>query len=220
MLINYDLRLSHSLVFDGFFTETERTLNILTVEGGAVSLICDVRGSNPTNPQIEWFADDVLLVEDLVNNTLLYLNDGRNLYIQTLSAAQRMMRYHCELITFEGVRMRNPDTYVLTQNIFGSGILEYFGLSSGGIILAEVGVPVQFVYAAAAIDGLDIQVTCPSTSSVTYSVTNQYVITATALMAPSFPPGGNIASLQLECRVTGSGIDELIFGTLFFIGEY
>ncbi len=191
---------------------------IETVEGGAVALECDFRASNPL-PVVQWFADGAILVEEnLLNNAVLYLNGGRYLYIRALTAAQRMMRYHCEVVNFRDendMRLRAPTTYTLSTELQNTGITVYKGL---GTQIGRVGESLQFVFAAGsrnvAGDFSLFAIFCSSNAFVSSSVQNNYVITVTLLAAAA-----NETEVAFTCQLLGAGMIMPIMSTIIVSRE-
>ena len=192
------------------------------MEGGSISLVCDVLTGNPP-PQIEWFANGVLLQENLTGNSLLFLDRGRILYIRSLSAEQRSATYHCEVVVaLTGERLRDPNTFTISLELFSANaIREYLFLTSivrGGA--GDVGVPVDFVYSAAARDEagnrIELELSCPSTPVVDLSVSDQFVVTATLLRTPE-----NGFNEVFMCFVGGFGLDnQQVFGSISLPCEF
>ena len=95
-----------------------------TIVGGAMALECDVLEALP-HPQIEWFMDDVLIVED-TSQSVLYLEKGQYLFIKRLTAEQRMRSYHCEVINvLSNRRERAPTTYMLSGTLPLNSLMIY-----------------------------------------------------------------------------------------------
>jgi hypothetical protein len=194
-----------------------RDTAIGTVLNGAVSLECDFAASNPP-PEVLWFANDVMLAEDTVGNTLLFLEGGRYLYIRALSAAQRMMRYHCAVSNFRdenGMPMRAPTTYTLTGNLTNEGINVFRELTT---VVGSVGEPVQLTYVAAARDAdnnrMDFVIRCPTNDPlVTFTGTADAIITAILTDAAR-----NMDQVDFTCQLLGLSAN--IMGTIIVSSEY
>ena len=127
-----------------------RDVEVATVLSGAVILECDFAASNPP-PQVTWFADDVMVQEVTANNALLFLNGGRYLYIQVLTAEQRIMRYHCSVSNSlypNPTPMRAPTTYTLTRDLPPDGSVTVY--KELGSMAGAVGEELDFIYVAAA----------------------------------------------------------------------
>lgn len=152
------------LVFDGFAAAQPNDIMLETVEGGSVALKCDILQGIPT-PAIQWFADDILVEEDLADNSILIIDNGRYLFIRQLTAAQRAARYHCSVTTFEGEVLRDPNTYILSNDISQPNfIVQYLDIFP--FVTADIGEPVTLVYSAAAVDSagnsINLTLSCPS----------------------------------------------------------
>ncbi len=106
---------------------------------------------------------------------ILFLEGGRYLFIQHLTAAQRMIGYHC--VVNSGMPMRAPTTYTLTVNLAIAGINLFKDL---GIMVGAVGEPVDFVFAATAASAtntsVSLAVTCTSNNLV---MLGTFIVTAT-----------------------------------------
>ena len=182
---------------------------------GDVVLECDFNPSNPA-PDVTWFASDAMVIEEdtTPNGEVLFLDGGRYLYIRALTAAERMMRYHCVVNNFRdenGVMpVRAPTTYTLNTDLANEGITVYreLGTMSGG-----VGDTVQFVYAAAARDAsnnpINIVILCPVNEPFLILSPAGHVITVTVK-----PEAGSQDRVNFTCQVFGSGISGDIMGTV------
>ena len=195
---------------------TVMDVEVQTVVGGAVALECDFTSSNPP-PEVQWYADgNTMLEEDTVNdNAILFLDGGRYLYIQALTAAQRMMRYHCEVNN--RLLTRAPTTYTLNTDLVNVGLAEYKGLGSK---TGRVGEHLRFVYVAtnrnAAGDFEFISINCPSHILVTFAIGSRYIITATLTAEAE-----NETEVLFTCALFGSGItlNTKIMGTIVVSSE-
>lgn len=177
-----------------------------------MTLRCDLLQGNPT-PLIRWFADDVLVEEDPTDDAIIIFDNGMFLFIRQLTAEQRATRFHCLVTNFEGEVFRDPNTFVLSNDISQSNTLVEYRFSIFPFLTAGVGVPATLVYSAAAVDSagdrIDLQLSCPSTSEIELSVSNSLIITATLQ-----PPAATLFDVFFTCRVIGGGIDQLLFGSV------
>ena len=165
------------------------------------------------------FADDVTVEEVTANNDLLFLEGGRYLYIRALTAAQRMMRYHCAVRNFHdenGMPMRAPTTYILTVDPVNVGFNVYKGLSE---MVGEVGTPVQYVYAAVARDEAgDIApfgVSCPPNHPLLIFLVTEHIINVTLREAAR---SENL--VNFTCQAFGHSINDNIMGTIIVTSEF
>ena len=159
---------------------------------------CDFGDSNPP-PQVSWFADDTRLQEIQANNDRLFLEGGRYLYIRALTATERGMRYHCEIDNFRenGMPRRAPTTYILTERLPIAGINVFKEL---GIMTAQVGEPIRFLYAAVARDMddnfVDFTISCPRNDPLVILSVIEQIIMATLREA-----AGNESQVNFTCQV-------------------
>ncbi len=192
---------NNSAVLGGF-----QNTDIGTVVNGAVALECDCNPNIPT-PNVTWFANDMVVEEMITDNRILFLEGGRYLYIRILTAAQRIMRYHC-VVDNNGMPVRAPTTYTLTADIPTNNITVYKEL---GTMAGGVGEPARFVYAAAARDAagnmIQFAITCPRNDpNVIFLVTESII---TAILQES---ARNEDQVTFTCQVLGLNID--INGTI------
>ena len=196
-----------------FPNSTMRDEEIETIVGGPVALECDYATYDPFS-RVQWYANGSIPVDEVIQgNTVLYLEGGRYLYIRQLTASQRTMRYHCEIIDeISNMTSRSPTTYVLTRDLSNINITEYRGL---GTQLGRVGEPLKFVYAAAnrlATDAfMPIGINCQNNSLVTISVGNDNVITATLR-----PESANEMEISFVCNLVEIGLQ--IMGNIIVSG--
>lgn len=186
-----------------------RTVTLPTVLNGAVAMECDVLDARP-KPEIRWFADTNPrpIVEVKKQNQILYLDDGRYLYIRTLTPMQRMMSYHCEIRNafLSPTSVRAPTTYVLDGNILSFTLAEY--RSADELNYAILGEPVTYVYAAAqagedGITATSLIVSCTRNlpPGTMVSVSTDVVLTIEGLS------GDAITGLEsLHCTIIGRNI--------------
>ena len=199
-----------------------RDIPIETVVGGAVTLECDFGASNPA-PVVQWFGNGTVIPEDRANgNAILYLDGGRYLYIRALTAAQRTMRYHCEVTNFRDdndFSMRAPTTYTLDTDLANVGLTVYKDL---GTQVGTVGLQLEFVYVAVNLDAdgnfTFIGLSCPSNSLVTLGITSSYIVTATLQS-----PAEEMSQVQFNCQVQvfeNSTSSVPITGTIIVSSEF
>ena len=108
---------------------------------------CDVLPASP-RPQIQWFNSGSIRIEE-VGHDVIYLEDGRFLFIQRLTAMQRTSSFHCEVVNAfldSSMPQRSPTTYTLEGSIPLNTLETYIGDRSVTVTLGE---PVQVVLAAA-----------------------------------------------------------------------
>ncbi len=193
-----------SAVFDGFQNTVVRNVDVGTIENGAVALECDFAASHPP-PNVTWFANDVMMIQEVAEsrtNRILFLEGGRYLFIQRLTAAQRMMRYHCVVNNFRdenGMPMRAPTTYTLTAGLANPGINLFKDLGS---MVGAVGEPVDFVFAAAAAasatnTSVTLAVACTSNNLVMLGTIDVFIVPATLTEAAR-----NVDQVNFTC-ITG-----------------
>ncbi len=130
-----------------------------------------------------WFANNVMVEEQIMQgNRTQILEGGRYLFIQRLTAAQRMMRYHCVVNNFRdenGMPMRAPTTYTLTANLANAGVNLFKDLGS---MDGAVGDRLEFVFAAAAATqmntALPLAVSCIPNDLVTLTNVESSIVIA------------------------------------------
>ena len=112
-------------VFDGFESTEPSLVEIATIESGAVTLECDIEAANPA-PMIAWVAN----TSDFPRappNSVLYVDEGRYLFIRVLSDMQRNQQYYCEArgLLLNNTIERSPITYTLTGEIPTGTLMQY-----------------------------------------------------------------------------------------------
>ena len=124
-------------------------MEVATIVDGAVTLECDIRAANPA-PTIVWFANtnefDPVLPSDV-----LYVDEGRYLFIRELSDSQRNQQYYCEArgLLLNNTIERSPITYTLTDQIPTGTLMRY--RADLGTTVFKVGDPtLRLPYALAA----------------------------------------------------------------------
>ncbi len=189
-------------------------VQVQTLVGGPVALECDFLGSNPL-PVVFWYINGTAMEEDRLNNTLLYLEGGRYLYLQELTTAQRMIPYHCSVFVdnvHRGniIEIRAPTTYRLDTDIMSVGLHVYKEL---GTQTGRVGDRIRFVYVAGNRNTAGsfemFQISCSSNPLVTLIVGNRYVITATLTSEAE-----NETRVTFTCTLSGSSLNTEIMGSI------
>ena len=92
-----------------------------------VALECDVLPANPP-PQIRWRRDGSTIVEigRGYNNTVLFLDGGRYLYMSRLTSADLASTYRCEVTNaFLDRTVMAPTTYRLIDNLTRGDLVDY-----------------------------------------------------------------------------------------------
>ncbi len=180
---------------------------IPTVQGGAVALECDFSASNP-HPVMQWFSGpggspgqpSTMVQEDVVDNNILYLDGGRYLFIQALTAEQRGMRYQCEVTNFNNGRA--PTIYTLNTDL--NEVLTTY-LQLGTQVGRIGGSDVRFVYAGTNQDSagsfVQFGINCPSNAHVNFVTASKYVIMATLT-----PLAMDRTEKVFTCELFGSGL--------------
>ena len=117
----------------------------------SVALECDVLDARP-EPEIQWFLsnEQTPIAEETINDQILYLHNGRYLYIRILTAVQRMGEFHCEVVNafLSHAPIRAPTTYVLTGDLTDHFVLTVY-TPLHDLINVTLGETVKYVFAAA-----------------------------------------------------------------------
>ena len=168
-----------------------------TVVGGAVAIECDFKASNPP-PIVQWYGDGIAINESK-NLMVRYLEGGRYLYIEQVSAAQRMMRFHCEINNFRdesNSRPRSPITYLLNRDLSAVGFTEYLGLGTKN---GRVNDTIQFAYVAGSRNAngnfVRYAIQCLSTPFLLFSIATHFVSVTIGQQAASED------EITFECNV-------------------
>lgn len=119
-----------------------------TAEHGSVAMECDVLPAAP-HPEIEWFMNNgnTPLEE---NNDILFLEEGRFLFLHPLTAVQRGSSFYCKVVNAlldTSMPRRSPTTYTLDGSIPLNTLEFYYKDRS---VTAIQGEQVRVVLAAAA----------------------------------------------------------------------
>jgi len=184
-----------------------RTVDVSTVEGGAVALECDFLPSSPT-PRVRWLMNSAQITEMPATNAILFLDGGRYLFINALTAAQRSARYQCEVtnVNVDGT-MRSPTTYYINEDLPPDTFRLYRPLPEMTVFLED---NVNIVFAGTQVDenGMaeSIALRCPGGTIATSFLVSQY----TPLTLGNIP-GNNIPSngrVEFTCEVIGSDIQD------------
>ena len=179
-------------VFDGFESTEPAMEEVATIVDGAVTLECDIGAANPA-PTIVWLANTNEFPLALPND-VLYVDEGRYLFIRVLSDMQRNQQYYCEArgLLLNNTIDRSPITYTLTGEIPTGTLMRY--RDDLGTNVFKVGDPVlRLPYALAARDddgsiGSAAVTACTSSdidvNQITYGNTANLLVTFADLMPP------------------------------------
>ena len=200
-----------TIVFGGF---ESREAEVATIVGGDVALECAINPSNPP-PNITWFANDVMITE---SSRVQFLEERRYLYIQGLTAAERGMRYHCEVNNFleNGMPIRAPINYTLNADIANGSIIVYKNQST---VSSGIGVSVQVVFVAAARrkDGTQapVSIDCMNTNLVIFGSRTDTFIAVTLT-----PAARSMVQVDFMCSLFAPGNipSRDVFGTIIVSG--
>ena len=158
---------------------------------------CDFLDASP-RPQVQWVMNNVTTID--MDDDILFLEEGRFLYIRSLTSQQRSSFFHCEVVNaFLGTMpQRSPTTYTLEGDIPPGTLETYIGDRS---VTAMLGEPVEVVLVAAAGDGT-AQVLLTCTQAVEFSpamvtISNDVMATFTGL-----PDVEGNRQLNFTCDVT------------------
>ena len=141
-------------VFDGFESTEPSMEEVATIVGGAVTLECDIRAANPA-PTIVWFANTNEF-PPAPPNSVLYVDEGRYLFIRILSDTQRNQQYYCEArgLLLNNTIDRSPITYTLTGEIPTGTLMRYReNLGTSVIKVGDDTLVLPYALAARADDG-------------------------------------------------------------------
>ena len=143
----------HSSVdFDGFESLTTRTIELETIEGGAVAMRCDHKGGIPI-PEITWY----IKLGGAPGNKLerahsVYLEHGRYLVIDGLTSEERRSRFYCMVTNaYLGTApQRSFITYTLNRDIPANQLIMY---KQNTQFIATVGSALNIAYPVAYREG-------------------------------------------------------------------
>ena len=142
------------IVFNGFQYMNPRTQLVKTAEGGPVALECDILTSRPPS-RIEWFVNEssTPIAEILFNYQIVYIREGRYLFISELTSSQRNGRYHCEVIYpfLTPQRIRAPTTYILNESPDANAVTYYIPIEQIPAVSRE---PLVYIMAVGAVDSM------------------------------------------------------------------
>ena len=137
---------------------------------------CDFLEASP-RPRIQWFMNNGTfpIAEETDQDEVLFVEEGRFLFIRVLTVQQRNSSFHCKVVNaYLGTRpQRSPTTYTLDEDIPPNTLEIYIGDRS---VTAIIGEPVRVVYAAAQSSNGRNLVTCRGVDTV---VTSGVVVTFT-----------------------------------------
>ena len=168
--------------FNGFRNMEMRSVTLPTVLGGAVAMECDVLDAKP-KPEIQWFRNNepTAIMEERRQYNIMYLKNGRFLFIRQLTALQRMSSYHCEVVNayLTPTHVRAPTTYLLDGNIASFTLKVY--RPEDELNHAIFGEDVTYFYAAAHADqdgitALNIILSCRNNPGIRVFIINDIVI--------------------------------------------
>lgn len=194
------------------------TVSVQTIVGGTVALECDFLQGNPLPVIIQWYADGIE-INALGDNSILYTDRGRYLYIRALTATMRNQQFHCE-VTNAFLNMRAPTTYTLNEDIPNGGLVVYkpFGRT---VIRSGVDTSVLIVYASASRTNAGAQVDnvliCnqPVGVDLTFSITGNY------LEVRNIGVPQDYVEIMYSCQLLRTTFPELeVTGTIIVEREY
>ena len=112
--------------FNGFDGSSGTVMvNVTTGSQAAVAIECRVRDANPP-PIIRWRDGNGLLAENIPNNRLRFLHNGRYLLINQLTNMQISTTYSCEVTNaFLHFPRTSPTTYTLVDNVGANEFMIY-----------------------------------------------------------------------------------------------
>ena len=179
-------------------------MEIGTVLGGTVAIKCDVLDAVPV-PQIQWFVNGERIVFGSSDHeSVMFIDGGRYLYIQSLTAEQRNSQYRCVVANkFSFQRAIAPTTYRLDGNIRMHSITVYKPLEPILLRLKVIEQTVVYYYPAAVPkpDGTAsiLSISCPTDPNVNIQ-SNGLVMTIDSLFTKL------VESYNVTCELLGSPI--------------
>ncbi len=214
------------VVFNGFASTADATVDVLVTEGQAVSLECDFLLSNPP-PTIEWRDNNGVIVEDTPANQnlnqIFFTDRGRYLVITILTASQISQTYRCTAtgLLLNNTMMMSPTTYTLNNSLPVNELKVYREIGTVIGIVGEEDLDLYHIIASH--DGT----TNPGATLSRCNVVGRDDITVTVFniviaritsMIPE-PVGGN-RNLEVSCQVIGAGVlTTMPTGTVLISGK-
>ncbi len=201
-------------------------MDVLVIEGQAVSLECEFLLSNPP-PTIEWRDNNGVIVEDTPANQnlnqIFFTNQGQYLVITILDSSQISQTYYCTAtgLLLNNTMMVSPTRYTLNNSLPINELKVYREI--GTVIGNEGEEDLDLYLIIASHDGT----TNPGATlsrcivvgrdDITVSLFN-IVIARITSMIPE-PAGGN-RNLEVSCNVIGAGVATTVpTGTVLISGK-
>ena len=155
---------------------------------------CDFLEASPS-PLIKWFMNNGTfpIAEETNQDQVLFVEEGRFLFIRVLTARQRNSSFHCEVVNaFLGTRpQKSPITYTLGGDIPPNTLETYIDDRS---VTAIIGEPVRVVYAAATRSMAQISLSCNvQDTGTTLHLANNLVA--------NFSGFDNVGQLNITCNI-------------------
>ena len=209
-------------VFDGFDKTTPTAMQTPTIVEGPVALRCDYRAINPPpgpNTIVQWssssdgssFSVVDQQPDPLAGRRVLYLDEGRYLYIEALTEEQRNMRYRCSVTLMNGAIMISQITYTLNHDLPDGELVVYRELGTETVELMDNNGQAMLVYASAARNGnirAPIAISCPAAFPVSV-----FVVTVPVTSDSETP-------MTITCSLVGGPASpSIINGTVIITGE-
>ena len=215
VLINISFFLSMSVVFgDGFGGQiVQETVQV--VQDSAVALLCDVPDANPP-PEIVWFNSAGEMIK-FVENEIVLEDDGRYLFLATLTAERLQDMYCCQVMNVNLTETITSSTqYSLSDDLPAGELLVYKGI---GDLVGRSGDTLEFRYV------VGYRPTVPSTVGqiiiCTLGEGSEALSNAGIRVTVPVPePVGSKNRLAINCIVaTSDGFIELDGGSLTIVGK-
>ena len=123
---------------------TPEEVSVSVAINSDVALECDVLESNPA-PQIRWLQDGYPIAENRSDSEVHFLDDGRYLYLRSLTVADLASTYRCEVTNvFLDRPVMSPTIYRLIDNLNRGVLMDYKQI---GDLTAFVGnISFEFAY--------------------------------------------------------------------------